>query len=128
MRSGNGQSVLYLCFGSLSIIIVLVRKFDESYPDRTLPSSAGFMFPREMNCCRNASIETFWYTARVRSLSNRSLCFIIKKEFKDISNISFRDNGILADTPFREYTNCDHLYLSFELMFETSRGCAYNCA
>jgi len=63
---------------------------------------------------------------------------------RDIPNISFREDGHIVSTPFEEYSSCDypspylegyfddivsgHPELSFELMFETNRGCAYNCS
>lgn len=122
----------------------LAKKFKEAYPDCIIIFGGHHVTPGEELIKNYDFIDILIHGEGEEPFTQVLLSFIGKAKLEDVLNISFRKNGVFINTPFKEYSSCDYPSpylegyfdkffeenpeLSFELMFETNRGCAYNCS
>lgn len=122
----------------------LAKKFKKKYPNCVIIFGGHHVAPGDELLQKCDFIDILIHDEGEEPFTQVLLSFIGKANLKDVPNISFRKNGNMITTPFQEYTDCDYPSpylegyfdsffedypeLSFELMFETNRGCAYNCS
>lgn len=122
----------------------LAKKIKEAYPGCVILFGGHHVTPREELLSNYDFIDILVHGEGEEPFTQVLLSLIGKAKLEDIPNISFRKSGVVINTPFQEYSSCDYPSpylegyfdkifeeypdLSFELMFETNRGCAYNCS
>ena len=122
----------------------LAKRFKEKYPDCVILFGGHHVPPGEELLREYNFIDILIHGEGEEPFSQILMSFIDNSPLDEIPNISFRKNGAFINTPFKEYSSCnypspylegyfdsfftDYPEFSFELMFETNRGCAYNCA
>lgn len=123
---------------------VLARKFKEAYPECIILFGGHHVTPGGALLEQYSFIDILVHGEGEEPFKQVLLSYIGKNSLLDTPNISFRHNGAIYNTLFQEYTSCDYPSpylegyfdsffedysdLSFELMFETNRGCAFNCS
>lgn len=123
---------------------VLAKKFKEAYPNCIILFGGHHVTPGGALLDQYSFIDILVHGEGEEPFKQVLLSYIDESELCDIPNISFRQNGAILNTPFKEYSSCDYPSpylegyfdsffedypdLSFELMFETNRGCAFNCS
>lgn len=122
----------------------LARKFKQAYPGCVIVFGGHHVAPGGGLLDDCDFIDILVHGEGEEPLRQILLSLAGKGRMGDIPNISYRENGTVVSTHDEEYSSCDypspylegyfdsivsgHPELSFELMFETNRGCAYNCS
>ncbi len=122
----------------------LAKKFKETYPTCIILFGGHHVGPGEELLARYDFIDILVHSEGEEPFTQVLLSYLGKKSLEDIPNLSIRKNGNLINTGFQAYTVCnypspylegyfdqffiDYPDLDFMFLFETNRGCAYNCA
>ena len=123
---------------------ILAEKFKRAYPGCIIVFGGHHVAPGGELLDRFAYMDILVHGEGEEPLRQILLALLGKGNLHEIPNISFREGGKAFNTPYKEYSSCDypspylegyfddivsgHPELSFELMFETNRGCAYSCS
>ncbi len=122
----------------------LAKRFKEVYPSCLIVFGGHHVPPGKTLLEQCPFIDILIHGEGEEPFRRVLLSRLGKVNLNDIPNISFRKDGALITTPTEVYTHCDYPSpylegyfdsffsdypdLNFELIFETNRGCPYNCA
>lgn len=125
--------------------LVLAEWFKKHHPNCTIVFGGHQVTPDGNLLKKHPFIDIWVQGEGEEPFKNILLSKLGLLTLESVNNISFRDNeGGVFSTPTEFYSDCDYPspylegyfdsffedypHLSFELMLETNRGCAYNCS
>ncbi|MEI6579334.1 MAG: radical SAM protein [Eubacteriales bacterium] len=122
----------------------MAKKFKESYPNCVILFGGHHVGPGEELLENFDFIDILLHGEGEEPFTQVLLSTLGKMSLESIPNLSFRKNGKCFTTAYKAYTGCDypspylegyfdHFFidypdLDFMFLFETNRGCAYNCS